>query len=115
MGSLETLTAIVFTHDQCLNGTVIDLIIPIKGKIMKKGIKISIGIFLLLAFSIASFITVFWQFFFLLYIIGIVVIIWVIIKLLRYPTSSNRTFDKYFYDDLNIKILEEKKLNKGRN
>lgn len=39
-----------------------------------------------------------------------VMIIWFIIKLLRYPTSSNTTFDKYFYDDLNIKFMDEKKL-----
>ena len=62
------------------------------------------------AFAVASFITIFWQLFIILYILGMVMIIWFIIKLLRYPTSSNRTFDKYFYDDLNIKIMDEKKL-----
>ena len=77
---------------------------------MKNPVKLIIGILMFAAFAVASFITIFWQFFFIMYIIGIVLILWVIIKLLRYPTSSNRTFDKYFYDDLNIKFMEEKKL-----
>jgi threonine/homoserine/homoserine lactone efflux protein len=77
---------------------------------MNKRIKIIIGLLMFAAFAVASFITIFWQLFIILYILGMVMIIWFIIKLLRYPTSSNRTFDKYFYDDLNIKIMDEKKL-----
>ena len=77
---------------------------------MNKRIKIIIGLLMFAAFAVASFITIFWQLFIILYILGMVMIIWFIIKLLRYPTSSNRTFDKYFYDDLNIKFMDEKKL-----
>ncbi|MBK7567998.1 MAG: hypothetical protein IPI31_09250 [Bacteroidetes bacterium] len=77
---------------------------------MNKRIKLIIGLLMFAAFAVASFITIFWQLFIILYILGMVMIIWFIIKLLRYPTSSNRTFDKYFYDDLNIKIMDEKKL-----
>ncbi|MBK7035200.1 MAG: hypothetical protein IPH42_02360 [Bacteroidetes bacterium] len=77
---------------------------------MNKRIKLIIGLLMFAAFAVASFITIFWQLFIIVYILGMVVMIWFIIKLLRYPTSSNRTFDKYFYDDLNIKIMDEKKL-----
>ena len=77
---------------------------------MNKRIKIIIGLLMFAAFAVASFITIFWQLFIILYILGMVMIIWFIIKLLRYPTSSNTTFDKYFYDDLNIKFMDVKKL-----
>ncbi len=73
-----------------------------------------IGLLMFVAFSIASLITFFWQLFFVFYIIAMAIVIWFIIKILRYPTTSNRTFDKYFYDDLNIKFMEEKKLKKAR-
>ena len=82
--------------------------------IMNKRINIMIGLLMFVAFSIASLITFFWQLFFVFYIIAMAVVIWFIIKILRYPTTSNRTFDKYFYDDLNIKFMEEKKLKKAR-
>ena len=82
--------------------------------IMNKRIHIMIGLLMFVAFSIASLITFFWQLFFVFYIIAMAVVIWFIIKILRYPTTSNRTFDKYFYDDLNIKFMEEKKLKKAR-
>lgn len=82
--------------------------------IMNKRINIMIGLLMFVAFSIASLITFFWQLFFVFYIIAMAVVIWFIIKILRYPTTSNRTFDKYFYDDLNIKFMEEKELKKVR-
>ena len=82
--------------------------------IMNKRINIMIGLLMFVAFSIASLITFFWQLFFVFYIIAMAVVIWFIIKILRYPTTSNRTFDKYFYDDLNIKFMEEKELKKAR-